>query len=334
MGRVQVYPKTFIEWLKCNQHYPMEFYLGKERHLIASKDAAFDFDTYQEAIEKEGFSCVFGESKNPLDLVLFAYSSKAKSVILDFALYDQGHLFIVLEIADFFGAVISSNGMVIDANYKKTFLAYQHNNSAWSTPPYGNQPLLAQQMSMPLQYGLLYSYRNTWAFCDRSHLAEWKGDRYGEDAYYCLTVNEYIIDYFGASEEDKYFFEVEAYPLFKFYNDEDYEHFYRLDATTWGILRTLPGHSTEEYLDRSVLEEEPSDRVLSIGSKGAIMFPAWMSGEDLLHYPPGLHRYTPYQKAHDVIVLDMPAGNYRQYHLYTSDEHGERQDVGFLMRRE
>ena len=59
MGRVQVYPKVFIEWLKSNQHYPMQFWPSGEKHLIASKDAAFEFEAYQEVIEKEGFSCYF-----------------------------------------------------------------------------------------------------------------------------------------------------------------------------------------------------------------------------------------------------------------------------------
>lgn len=337
----QVYPKTFVAWLKSNQHYPMLFCpRGQrgEKHLIPSKDTVFDFEAYQETIEKEGFTCRLGYGDDFLDTVGFHYSSKGKSVDLDFALYDQKHLLIVLEIADFFEAVICSMGMVIDANYKKTFLANQGHHIVWNTPPYGNQPLLAQQMSMLLQHGLLWAYNNTWAFCDRSHLAQWKGDRYGEDADYCQTINEYIIDYFGTPEQDKYFFELEGYPRFKFYNEHiemtEYSHFYRLDTTTWGILLTLPGRSTEAYLDRSVLKEEASDKVLSIGPKGAAMFPVWMSGEDLLHYPPGLHRYTPYQKAHDLLVLDVPAGDYRQYYLYTLDEHGEQQDVGFLMRRE
>ena len=341
--RSQSYPKNFIDWLAASRSCALRFSVLNENYALLHQEDDFDLEPFRKTIEQEGFYCILGDDKPGLEAVFLAYHRPQEERInLSFFPYDQAQLMIALEIADFFGAAICVYGRVIDANYKKGFLEHEHHNAAWETPPYGNQPMLARQMSAPLVHGPVRPYGGTWVLCNRPHLTEWKGDRFGEDGDYAPTAFMYIYEYFVAPEGEKNLFEREHYPLFMFYNerfdehtlDDHDEYFYRIDPTTWGIILDFPGRPAGPHLYLSALEEVPRERVFSIGDQGAVMFPSWMSGEDLLDYPPGLHCYTPCQKAHDLIVLDVPAGNYRQYHLYALDEHGERQDVGFLMRRE
>lgn len=183
-------------------------------------------------------------------------------------------------------------------------------------------------------------YGPPFIFCARENLPLWKGARFGYKAHFNPRIDEYWME-MNAIDRQLYFFTFSGFesdraipPGFYWCVPHQLEEYYcDFGSNTWGIFHEKPNVLDHKLSLPTGFHETKLGCTITITDQGAILFPAWMSGADLMDYEFGLHKYTDKQAHHDLIVMDLEAGDYSVFVLFPEGNSANRDALGFMMRK-
>lgn len=184
------------------------------------------------------------------------------------------------------------------------------------------------------------AYGVPFIFCDRKTLPLWKGVRFGYDAHFNPRIDDYWME-MGYIERQAYFFTFSGYEdtrtippgFFWVVPHQLLEYYCSFSQTAWGIWHEKPIVNEHNVLLLESYEAVRQDVTIDISEEGAILFPGWMSGEDIVQYPVGVHKYTNKQEHADLVVLDLPPGIYAVDVFFPAGNIANEHALGFIMSK-